>query len=68
MTEDEAYAALQVVPGAHPRVVLAAHAVLREMALRDPSDAAPSLLVRVDRARRVLHDAGRLDAPADARP
>ena len=59
MTEDEALAVLQVARGAHPKVIRAAHAVLREMALADPSDDAPRRLVEVDRARRVLEDAGR---------
>lgn len=60
MTEEEAYRVLQVRPEAHPKVILAAFTVLRELALRDMSDAAPRRLVEVDRARRVLEDAGRL--------
>lgn len=60
LTEEEAYRVLQVLPGAHPKVVRAAAAVLRELALADPGDDAPRRLVEIDRARLVLERAGRL--------
>lgn len=60
MTEEEAYAVLQVVPEAHPKVIRAAASVLRELALTDTGDDAPRRLVEVDRARLTLERAGRL--------
>ena len=67
MTEQEAYRVLQVVPDAHPKVIRAAHAVLRELALADPSDDAPRRLAQVDRAHVVLRELGRTDAGAGPR-
>lgn len=64
MTEREAYRVLQVLPDAHPRVIRAAHAALRELALSDPSDDAPRRLAEVDRAHVVLRGLGRTADPA----
>lgn len=64
MTEQEAYRVLQVLPGAHPKVIRAAHTVLRELALADPSDDAPRRLVELGRALVVLRDLGRIDPGA----
>jgi hypothetical protein len=60
VTEEEAYEVLQVRPEAHPKVIRAAAAVLRELALADTSDDAPRRLVAIDRARVTLERAGRL--------
>lgn len=68
MTEEEAYRVLQVRADAHPRVIQAAHTVLRELALADPSDDAPRRLVQVDRAHLVLRDLGRSAAPRPPGP
>lgn len=64
MTEREAYRALQVLPHAHPRVIRAAHAALRELVLTDPSDDAPRRLAEIDRAHVVLRGLGRTADPA----
>lgn len=51
---------LQVRPEAHPKVIAAAAAVLRELALADESADAPRRLVQIDRARLVLRERGRI--------
>ena len=52
----EPYRTLQVDPEACPEVIDAAFGVLREQALRDPSDAAPRRLAELNAAHRVLTD------------
>ena len=52
----EPYRTLQVDPEACPEVIEAAFGVLREQALRDPSDAAPRRLAELNAAHRVLSD------------
>ncbi len=53
---EEPYRTLQVDPAACPEVIEAAFGVLREQALRDPSDAAPRRLAELNAAHRVLSD------------
>ena len=56
MSERGPYRTLQVDPEACPEVIEAAFGVLREQALRDPSDAAPRRLAELNAAHRVLSD------------
>ncbi|MDX6554092.1 MAG: DnaJ domain [Miltoncostaeaceae bacterium] len=50
------YRTLQVDPEACPAVIDAAFGVLREQALRDPSDGAPRRLAELNAAHRILSD------------
>jgi curved DNA-binding protein CbpA len=48
------YSVLEVAPHARPQVIEAAFGALRELAVRDESDAAPRTLVQLNRAHAVL--------------
>ena len=61
MNPQEAARVLQVAPDACRQVVVAAFGVLREMCLRDESDAAPRRLAELGLAHRVLQLAARND-------